>query len=285
MNFVCLSAAYNRCAFFILFFLPLHTLFCENRFFFTPSDILTGKNGAISDEVWGLHLNPAGDSFVQSSIVGAGHYLDFFVEDYTSNTMFFKTPLNPGVVSFGLTQSGVNAFKSEQLSLSFSRRLSQGFRGGVRFNYSRRQQMGVTISSLITLDAGFQVNPGDLACVGFYIINSARSSWDYDMGESDSGPFIMGGSIRYELPGEVFLESGVSSTEESPFSFSFSVEASLYNSLKVNAGISHNPLLYGVGTSFLWRGLLFDNAISYHTVLGFSSSFGVVCYISDFDLF
>jgi len=266
----------------IFFAFLLSSTFAQETRFNNPVDYGLGRTGAVTLNAWSHFSNPSGISDINEIIAGIGYNRQFNVKELDSKSAIGIIPAKLANFGVGYVYYGFELYNEQLINLSVARNIAPWCKMGMRFNYVSRYQIDSDSYQLITLDAGLQLKPSEKTAFGFYAVNPMAVKWEFPDWE-EYEPSFVAAALNYEPVKKVSLEMGVVKNMKLPVKYSFSLNVPLHEFIILRSAIITEPIQLGIGGCFKWKPISLDFAFNHHSVLGFSTSFGLLYSIKSFE--
>ena len=251
----------------------------EYNLFNNPVDYGVGRTGAVTVNTWSHFSNPSGISDMTDLVAGIGYNNLYGIKELDSKAAICIIPTNLLIIGVGYVYYGFEYFNIQQGNLSFARNIAPWCKMGMRFNYFSKRQIHSETLHLFTIDAGLQLKPSEKVGIGFYAVNPMAIKWRLPDWEDYQTSFLAA-ALLYEPIKELSFEVGIIKNIKLPTELSFSLNVPLHDQVILRGAVLTNPVRLGFGGGFKWKPVTIDLAFNHHSVLGFSSSFGLLFSIT-----
>jgi hypothetical protein len=220
-----------------------------------------------------LYHNPAGMAFTENTVLISSFQTPFLLKDLKSGTIGLVLPTNSGVFGFSLQHLGISGFAEENISLTFSKKFSSKFTGGIRLNNHILNVNEYGSNYFFTFDIGINTFIINDLNIGFFIQNPISRK----LNETDRTPSVFRLGLAYSISEKIktYLE-----TEKSllyPVNLKFGFEYFAADKITLRCGFNTYPTKFSFGIGFLmtsnWQ---IDCALSSHSTLGMTPAVGLI---------
>ncbi|MCL2074743.1 MAG: hypothetical protein FWH18_12545 [Marinilabiliaceae bacterium] len=260
---------------YIFYFLCNNPIFAQDDLFNNPVDHALGRTGAVTVDTWSHFSNPSGISDIEQIKVGIGYNRLFEVKDFDAKAAICIFPTKLLNIGAGYVHYGFELFNTQRVNISAARSLAPWIKMGMRFNYIIQHEISSDKHSIFTLDAGLQLKPSEKTGLGFYTVNPFAVKWKLPHWEQYQTSFVAA-AFLYEPIKELSFEIGAIKNMKFDPEYSFALNVPVFDKLILRSAILTNPIRIGFGGGFNWKPITLDFAVNHHSVLGFSSSFGLI---------
>ena len=277
MAFTKMNIYYLRCLLSAIFSLILiyNSLFAQDDLFNNPVDHGLGRTGAVTVDAWSHFSNPSGIADIDGITAGIGYNRLFDVKDFDSKAAIGIFPTKLLNIGAGYVYYGFELFNTQRINLSAARNIAPWCKMGMRFNYIFQRDISAETISIFTVDAGLQLKTSEKTRLGFYAVNPMAVKWKLPDWEQYQTSY-MAAAFLYEPVNELSFEAGVIKNMKLNPEYSIALNVPIYEKIILRGAILTNPIRIGFGGGFNWKPLTLDFAVNHHSVLGFSSSFGLI---------
>lgn len=259
--------------FFLILFSP--SAYAQYELFNNPVDHGLGRTGAVTVNSWSHFSNPSGIADMTELVAGIGYNNLFGVKELDSKAAICIIPTKLIIIGAGYVYYGFEDYNSQIINLSVAKNLAPWCKMGMRFNYMSRRQIHSESLFLFTLDAGLQLKPAENVGIGFYAVNPMALKWELPNWEEYQSSYISA-ALLYEPAKQLLIEVGLVKNIKTPTEMSFSINVPIHEQVVLRSGMMTNPIRLGFGGGFKWKPVTIDLAFNHHSVLGFSTSVGLL---------
>ena len=259
----------------LLFINLFNYINAQDDLFNNPVDHAVGRTGALTIDSWSHFSNPSGISDINEITAGIGYNRLFDVKEFDSKSALCIIPTKLINIGAGYVYYGFELFNIQRINLSAARNIAPWCKMGMRFNYLVQRDIYAEKISIFTLDAGLQLKTSEKTALGFYAVNPMAVKWKLPDWEQYQTSYLAA-AFLYEPVNELSFEAGIIKNMKLDHEFSFSLNVPIYDKIILRGAVMSNPIRLGLGGGFKWKPIKLDIAVNHHSVLGFSSSFGLL---------
>ncbi len=231
---------------------------------------------ATSVDFWSSMNNQAGLAFMENPAVGIGYNNEFFIKELSTKYAGGALPVvKNGVMGFMVSQFGYTLLNQTKFGLSYAMKFSENFQGGIQFDYFHLKLGDIYGSTgAFTFELGGIYKLSENWIIGTHLFNPAMVKLaEYD---DERMTTTATAGVAFIVSEQVSLSGEIQKAMEHKASLRFGMNYNIVEAFSLRAGVASKPtkISFGFGINFINFEL--DFAFSYHEVLGFSPSTGII---------
>lgn len=238
------------------------------------SAALGGQTTTLND-VFSIINNPAGLSKLEQFNIGVYAENRFLVADLNLFGVGISLPLQDNALGIGATYFGNAAYSETNLTLAYSRLLTENLSMAVNFDYLNLSIEELGTNSAFTFGLGLQFSPSKNIDIGVHIFNPIRVQITEE--QNELLPSLLKVGLAYHPVEEKFtLFAEAEKDIDRDAILKFGLEYQLIEKLSLRGGISTNPTYSSFGLGLNLGKIVLDIANRFHPVLGYSPHISVI---------
>jgi hypothetical protein len=175
-------------------------------------------------------------------------------------------PLDKAGVGIAMHYSGVQAFNSSAIGVSYGRQLHEKLSIGIQFNYITVQAAGYGSSSIGDVEIGMIYRVADKLYAGLHAYNPVAGKLGITFPEHAIAVFKLG--LGYEPGDKIFTSFEIEKQQGSPAGINAGMQYIFGKQLIARMSIETTNRCYTVGFGWQWKNFRTDIISSFHPQLG-----------------
>ena len=251
---------------------------CIKQFVYSSNiDSFTGayeagmSNASVSlPGIWPGYNNPAGIVFSETPVVAICYQNRYCLPELSTTSTAAIIPQGKGAFGISMSYFGTSRYNEQKYAAGYACKLSKKIQAGVMLNYfNAKLPSEYNTTHTLTGEIGVLAQPANKLNVGVHVFNITNSKYQNYTDECLPLYFQIGASWIDET---FTISSQVQLNRQQSTILSVGAELPLVESLFFRAGVSSSEETYysfGFGYNLNW--LDFNIAFTHHPILGFSS--------------
>lgn len=232
-----------------------------------------GSNAVVHSSLY----NPAMLAFHMKKELRLDYYNRYSLKELATMSGSFSFPNKILPIGLHVASFGYDEYRENILRLSLGKQLNQWFYLGIGIQYALLESaIFETDISCLSTDIGIAIYPVDNWLIGLSVINFPSVALsDENTDKKYITPFLIQAGINWQFINNVLITSGISYTEDIPFSASLGMEYVPFTDFQLRMGIKTNPFCPSIGAGYRISKLMAEVVMLYHPVLGTSTGIGL----------
>ncbi len=232
-----------------------------------------GATGVVFQDIHSLFTNQAGLANLEDLEVTAFGRQRFLLSSLNNFSLGVAYPTNSGTIGLSLDYFGFSTFNEQKIGIAYGRKLFDKLQIGAKFDFLNTRIEEFGSRSNFTFELGFISELLPELTLGAHIYNPLR----LEITEDEILPSILTIGAGYKPSEKVLLILELQKDVDFPATFKGGVEYYVIDIFSIRAGVGNQPSAFSFGFGLkLKSGIAIDLASSYHTILGFTPSVGLV---------
>lgn len=226
----------------------------------------TGVRG----DFWALYHNPAGIAGTEAIQLGLHVERRFLLEELNYGSAGVVAPFAENqAIGLQVGSFGFDAYRENQLALSYGITLLDRISMGVRANYAGINISDQGATETYFVDVGINTAINDQLSLGFQAYNVNQAKLPTQAFEEPL-PQVFSLGLAYEPSEKVLLVADVHKDLDFATSYRGGVEYQAADFFLFRLGISNEPLTWNAGFGLVFGGYTLDAAFGFHERLGYT---------------
>ncbi len=237
---------------------------------------LSHSDLAQSNDVFSLFNNSAG--LAQLNWREAGVYYSpapFGLTELANGFAAYHEPASFGSIGIGLSTYGFELYRETQISLAFSRLITEQLFAGVTVNYKSLSIKNYGSDGIITLNLGSLFYITQTLRIGFVLQNFTRSSYG---DEKEQAPIIYATGLSYDALDNLTMNISIENEHDRDLSLRSGIEYGVMEYIDLRFGFSNYPVSYSTGIGINYSIFQLDYALFTHQDLGLTHQAGIIVH-------
>jgi len=235
-----------------------------------------GGTYVAGNDFWSALNNQAGLPDIDGITAGIGYNNDFLLKEMATKYVGFAMPIaKNSALSLNVSQFGFSLLNQTKVGVGYGMRFSEKFSGGIQLDYFHLK-LGDLYGSAgaLTFEVGVMYKLSDKWIIGSHIFNPVMAKLaDYNDERMttiiNAGcTFVASEQVRFSVEAEKAMDKKPS--------VKAGIDYVIMDFLSIRAGAASNPTKLAFGFGLKFSNFQLDLAGSYHQVLGFCPSTGIV---------
>lgn len=224
---------------------------------------------------WSLIHNQAGLGRLEKMQAGLFYENRFALKQLGHYGAVFAVPTESGTFGFTASSFGYSLYRESKFGMAYGRKLGEKISAGIQIDY-----LSVAFGDIygnnatIAGEIGVQAELTDELSIGAHIYNVGRA--EFAEFNNERIPTIIRFGLQYTFSEKVFTTLEMEKDIDFSPVFKGGFEYRVVDAFYLRAGVSTNPALSALGFGYQYKGLRFDFAGTFHSVLGFTPQWSLV---------
>lgn len=265
----------KRILLFTLFVLSVCVRAGDNPPLGARSQGMAGCGTALSGDVWGVQNNQASLAGLTTMQFGVFYESRFMMSELGMKAFAGAFPTKYGTFGLSVNSFGYTMYGETKAGIAYAKKLGERFSMGVQLDYfNTRLGENYGSSSTVGGEIGILAEPVKNLTVGLHLFNPTRSKLSGNIEERI--PTVMRFGMSYKFSDQVFIIAEAEKDIDYKTNFRGGLEYRPVPAFYIRAGAASNPGLVSMGFGVVLKKFRLDVASSFHSVLGFSPSVGLL---------
>jgi hypothetical protein len=230
--------------------------------------------GLALGDIWSLNVNQAGILAVKKINVAVDHQKTYLNQQIAASRINFVMPFKGQVLGMGLATYGFDAYKQQELLLSYARAFGPNLSAALAVHYHQLSIQSYGKSAAYSIDAGFIYKMNAELSLGVHISNVTNHSFDRNLSFM-ALPMRMQVGMAYRASQQVVLSGTLEQSIHTKPEGKLGIDYQIINQLFLRAGMKTNPIRECAGMGLVLRAFHLDIAFTTHPFLGTGSQIGL----------
>ena len=255
----------------ILFCEKLHSQDLVNG----PASIGQGGAYTTGTDLWSALNNQSSLADFDKTTIGVGYENRFLIKELSTKFAGAAIPVSRGVFGISVSQFGYSLYNRTKFGLAYSMKMSENINAGIKIDYFHLNIGDIYGNAgTLTFEGGFNYTLSEKWLIGFHCFNPVMSKLA-DYNNERLTTFVRVGARFFASPIVSFTTEIEKDISYKP-SMKFGIDYKIAEYLFFRSGISTKPTTFAFGFGIVLNSFILDFSSSYHEVLGFSPSTGII---------
>jgi len=241
-----------------------------------PVSAATGGTYVTNTDFWSSVYNQSGLAYLKKPEIGVGYDNRFLMKELSTKYIAAAVPLSDnGTIGVSVSQFGFHMFNHTHLGIGYGMKLSESFAMGVNLDYLHLNIGDIYgKKSAVAFQAGFLYQLNKSWRIGAHLKNPSMSKLtEYN---DERFPTSLQLGCSFIASDNITISAEIEKEIQHKPSLKTGIDYKLFDAFALRAGIATNPTQAAFGFGLILNSFIIDFASSYHEVLGFSPSTGII---------
>lgn len=253
---------------------------------FSISNAQTESYGAVSaamggayvagNDFWSALNNQAGLADIEGATLGVGYNNEFLLKEMATRYVGFAMPVTKNsAFSLNVSQFGYSLLNQTKLGVGYGMKFTERFSGGIQLDYFHLK-LGDLYGSTgaLTFELGAIYKLSDQWIIGSHIFNPVMAKLaDYN---DERMTTVINAGCTFIASDQIRISAEAEKAMDTKPSVKIGIDYVIMDFLSIRTGAASNPTKMAFGFGLNFSNFSLDLAGSYHQILGFSPSTGII---------
>jgi hypothetical protein len=235
-----------------------------------------GGTYVAGNDFWSAMNNQAGLADIGETTIGIGYNNDFLLKEMATKYVGLALPVTKNsAVSLNVAQFGFSLLNQTKVGIGYGMKFSEKFSGGIQLDYFHLK-LGDLYGSTgaLTFELGAIYKLSDQWIIGTHLFNPVMAKLaDYN---DERMTTVINAGCTFVASEQVRFSAEAEKAMDTKPSVKIGIDYVILDFLSIRAGAASNPTKMAFGFGLNFSNFQLDLAGSYHQVLGFCPSTGII---------